>query len=546
MARSLTLLPREDLDHLGVVSVIDGLRLVPGLDVRARGPQGVQADISIRGATFGQSLVLVDGLRINNTQTGHHDGEIPIPVAAIDRIEVVEGAGSAVHGSDALGGTINVITRTGDFTTADASAGSFGYASADAAIAGRGLPEGWLLAGWSSRSSGFMFDREFVQGGGMAQGTIVPGLTFDVRHARRAFGANNFYGPSPSKEWTDQTLGAVRWHEARGRWVTSVDTLVRNHGDHFRWDINNPGFAENHHRDNAVEVTASATRTFGTGRTLTFGGTGGQDWIRSSNLGDHDYTRASAFGEAQVAVGSRGDVQAGIRVDHYSTFGTTGSPSLSGSQWITSHLRLRASLDHAFRVPTFTELYYSDPGNLGNPNLRAEHGWSLDGGADWIASGWVVGVSPFGRWDHDVIDWVRATVNDKYVATNVRDVTTTGVEFSASRHWRDMLFSVHHAALNVDAPSLNLMSKYVLEYPTHQTGGSISVPIGAGLRAALDVDNRYRFSGPHYTLLGARLSKTVARASLYVDGANLLDRDYQEITGVDMPGRSVEAGVSVR
>ena len=79
---------------------------MPGLDPRARGPRDVQTDFSVRGATFGQSLVLVDGFRLNNSQSGHHNGEIPVPLGAVDRIEVVYGAASAVHGADALGGTI--------------------------------------------------------------------------------------------------------------------------------------------------------------------------------------------------------------------------------------------------------------------------------------------------------------------------------------------------------------------------------------------------------------------------------------------------------
>ena len=74
-------------------------------------PFDVQTDFSIRGATFGQSLVLIDGLRLNDSQSGHHNGDIPAMLAGIDRIEIATGPGSAAHGADALGGTINVITR---------------------------------------------------------------------------------------------------------------------------------------------------------------------------------------------------------------------------------------------------------------------------------------------------------------------------------------------------------------------------------------------------------------------------------------------------
>ena len=89
----------------------DALRLLPGVWVRQRGPFGSQTDISVRGASFGQTLVLVDGVRINDPQTGHHSGDLPVALEDIARIELLAGAGSSLHGADAVGGVINIITR---------------------------------------------------------------------------------------------------------------------------------------------------------------------------------------------------------------------------------------------------------------------------------------------------------------------------------------------------------------------------------------------------------------------------------------------------
>ena len=111
VTRSVARVTRGDVEALGLQSIIEALRLVPGIDARARGPRDVQTDFSIRGATFGQHLVLADGVRLNDSQSGHHNGEIPLPSVAIDRVEVLIGGGSSVHGADAIGGTINVITR---------------------------------------------------------------------------------------------------------------------------------------------------------------------------------------------------------------------------------------------------------------------------------------------------------------------------------------------------------------------------------------------------------------------------------------------------
>ncbi|HWB30211.1 MAG TPA: TonB-dependent receptor [Vicinamibacterales bacterium] len=548
LTRSVTVLTREDLDLMGLTSVIDALRFVPGTDARARGPMDVQTDFSLRGATFGQNLMLADGLRLNDSQTGHHNGEIPLPSVAVDRIEVVTGAASATYGSDALGGTINVISRRDDYQAASVSYGQHGDVDAQGAIGGGVLPDGWTLAGWASRSDGFTFDREFAQGGGAARGPLAHGFTIDVRHQRRAFGANGFYGPSPSKEWTDQTIAALRWQHAGAAWTTVIDGSAKNHGDHFRWDIARPGFAENHHRTNAGDVRVTLARRVRRA-TFTVGGSGGGDRVHSNNLGDHDYARGSVFAEWQSPIRDRTTLVAGLRVDTYSTFGTSTSPSVSFVTRVAPNVRLRASAAHAFRVPTFTELYYSDPSNIGNPDLHAERGWSVDGGLDWTHRSWTGSVSVFGRWDRDVIDYLRATIADRWQAMNVRDVTTRGVEVSATRLARGALIRASYTALDVSAPSVDLLSKYVLEYVRHQAGLSLSVPFAGGMRAAVNVDVRNRIvaqTWASYALVGARVSRTFGRADLFVDASNLFDQDYVEIAGVDMPGRWVSVGVTLR
>jgi iron complex outermembrane receptor protein len=557
LSRTLTVLTRDDLERMGATTVTDALRLVPGVDARARGAFEVQTDFSIRGATFGQNLVLADGLRLNNSQSGHHNGEIPAAVASVDRIEVVRGAASAVHGADALGGTINVISRRGPYRSGRIAVGQFGYASGQAAVSGGLVPANWTAALWATRAGNFdvpvdgggrarSVDREFGLGGGSLRGAPAPGWTVDVRHQRRAFGANGFYGASPSKEWTDQTLAAVSRQAATGVWTWSARGVYRHHGDHFRWDINRPGFAENRHRTNAAEATLTATRRVRADHQVTLGLTAGGDWIRSSNLGRHRYARVSGFAELVAPLSAGTTVIAGLRTDAYSRFGSTASPSISAVRSVTPTVRLRGSVGHAFRIPSFTELYYTDPANLGSPDLRAERGWSVDGGADWTPAGWTFSGSVFRRWDQDVIDWVRETPADLWRSTNVRDVTSTGLELQASRMWGAAALRVSYAALDVDAPSLVLLSKYVLEYARHQTGVMVSGPIGAGLRGALTLDHRSRIDGQEYVLGAMRVSWGIPVGDVFVDVRNLFDARYREIPGVDLPGRWVTAGLSLR
>src|SRR5688572_33466279 len=163
VTRTMTVITREQLAALPVHTVADALRLAASVDVRARGERGVQSDFAVRGANFGQMLVLVDGVRLNDAQSGHHNGDIPVPLDAVERIEVLHGPGSSLFGADAFGGTVNVITRR---AVSDASlmvqGGSFGLA------AGRGqagFERGRIQQTVSAsveRSSGFMYDRDFA------------------------------------------------------------------------------------------------------------------------------------------------------------------------------------------------------------------------------------------------------------------------------------------------------------------------------------------------------------------------------------------------
>ncbi len=546
VGRTVAVLTRSELDRLGVTSVIEGLRLVAGVDPKARGGHDVQTDFSLRGATFGQALVMLDGVRLNDSQSGHHNGEVPAPLVGIDRLEVVFGPASAVHGADAMGGTIHILTRTDNHATALATAGQHGLVSGQASFSGGPVPQGWTLSAWAGRSDGFMFDRGFASGGAAVRGVVGRSVTMDVRHQRRAFGANGFYGNSPSKEWTDQTVASVRWARTNQAWDFSSRLAARNHGDHFLWDIARPGFAENRHRTNALDGSVQAARRVSDDLQVTAGGGAGADWIASSNLGDRTYARVHGYVESQWRLGPKVSAQAGARFDGYSTFGHAWSPSLSAAAWLTSAVRVRTSLARAFRIPTFTERFYSDPAHQASQVLSPERGTSLDGGIDVLARGWTLSASPFVRWDRDVIDWVRGSAAERWRTTNLRDVTTTGAEVSAARAFAAGLLRIHYAGLRVTAPRVAQLSKYVLEYARHSAGISAAAPVGAGFRVAMSTDYRHRVDGQQYWLVGAKVSRVVGRFDAFVEGRNLLNESYREISGVPMPGRWLSAGLRIR
>src|SRR5687767_9400176 len=254
VTRTLTVITHDQIARLPVHSIADVLRLTSSVDVRARGERGVQTDFAVRGANFGQMLVLVDGVRLNDAQTGHHNGDIPVPLDAVERIEVLHGPGSSLFGADAFGGTINVITRR-DTTESSAGVevGSFGL------VAGRGrtgFTRGGLqqtVAAQIERSSGFMFERGFATASVSSQLRLGNRSNVSVSYLWKDFGANGFYGNAPSHEWTNQALlSADRTYAVGSSWQVNAGASYRTHGDHFLFDVRRPGVAENQHRTHAV------------------------------------------------------------------------------------------------------------------------------------------------------------------------------------------------------------------------------------------------------------------------------------------------------
>jgi outer membrane cobalamin receptor len=552
VTRTMTVITREQIARLPVDSIADALRLAASVDVRARGVRGVQSDFAVRGATFGQMLVLVDGVRLNDAQSGHHNGDIPVPLDAVERIEVVYGPDSSLHGADAFGGTVNIVTRHSSEPSLVLQGGSFGL------VAGRGdvsIARGQVrqsFAASADRSSGFMYDRDFKTTIVRSRTSIGQRSNVAVSYLWKAFGANNFYGGNaPSREWTNQTLlnADHRFADVAG-WSLTAAASYRTHGDRFLFNQLRPELSDNRHRTHAVLGALTGARAFSRYGTVTVGVESGGDWIRSTNLGDHAMSRISGFGEWRAEIG-RVMTDATLRLDRYDEFGASWNPSFGAGWWATSRIRLRANVARAFRVPTFTERYYSDPANLARAEVGPETAWAGEGGVDVIApGGWLLQATMFGRADRDVIDWLRPTVADRWQTYNIRRVDTMGVELGARRTFGNGAFiQAEYTGLDLDAAPVDQLSKYVLDVAPRSFTTAGSLPLASGFQVAPRVEYRHRSrsSGTQdYVLLDLRIAKRINRTyEVRVDGTNLFDRDYEEIAGVAMPGAAVAISLAV-
>jgi iron complex outermembrane receptor protein len=486
-------------------------------------------------------------------QSGHHNGDIPVPLEAVERIEVLYGSGSSFFGADAFGGTVNIITRAArESPQVSVHAGSFESAGAAGGVGFlRGMVE-QRFDGSFDRSGGFMYDRDFSTTLFRSRTGLGGNSSISVSALRKEFGANNFYGGNaPSREWTNQLLVDVQRHRAvAGPWVVGFDGSYRTHGDRFVFDQLNPERSDNRHRTHTAlgRVVVSQETAH---RLLAFGVEGGGDWIRSSNLGDHQLARASGFAQWREAFGPRLQVSGALRSDSYSEFGTSWSPSVEAGWWLAAPVRLRASVGRAFRVPTFTERYYSDPANVARADVGPEHSWSADGGLDVVVgAGVMVQGTVFRRADRHVIDWLRASPADRWQTYNIRSIDVTGVEVTARRNFSGGAFIVAaFTGQTLDAPEVSQLSKYALDYAPRSLALAGAMPLVAGVRVAPRLEYRRRMrsaSGEEYVLADLRVSRRFGSlVDLRVDGTNLFDRAYSEVGGVPMPGAAMLVSVAV-
>lgn len=569
---TVRVISREEIALIPARSLPELLRALPGVDVRRRGVEGVQADIGIRGSDFNGTLILVDGEPVNDPQTNHLSADIDVPLDAIERVEVLYGAGAALYGSDAIGGVINIVTRGANLGRAQANCetryahGSNGLdtGSYRGAMKGDTISAGVDLG--RSESSGFRDDTDLstktLRISSRLETNRGP-IDASIGYAGRSYGAYGFYGTRfPNQQETTRTRTArVSAHLKVGGWTLSPSASFRAHHDDFVLERTNPAFYENLH-----DADRSAVRLFGrhslAGGGIVLGIEAGRETISSTNLGSHGRNRGALFAEfgrtLETGRSSRLAFNAGLRADSFEGFGSRLSPHLAFSYSASDTLRFRASFGTAFRVPTFLDLYYNDPQNRGNPDLRPERATNLEAGGSLEAGPLSFDAVFFFRHATDLIDYVRFSPTAVFEARNVRSADISGIEATLEvkrgHLKRGLLTRLALQATYVftDLAALTEASggategKYVLD-PLHVKWDLIAgfrLPFRTNLHSRLSYLSRPSFADGVW-LWEARAGWQVLEGDileLYAEGENLGDVRYQDRPGVPLPGRTLLAG----
>lgn len=591
--RSISIIKGETFSKLPVNSIDELLKYVPGIEVQARGVRGSQSDISMRGGTFQQVLVILDGMRLNDPNTGHFSAYIPITPTEIDRIEVLKGASSAIYGSDAVGGVINIITKAfnakhqnktknisgqigvGEYGLVNTEVG--GFFQHNNFSVGAGVLSNHATGVQQRGTKGF-FHNTSVSAGLNYNVNPFWNISYRTAYDYRSFGAQNFYTASASDTATEKVTGW--WHQARvgfekGNSKITLDAAYKNLDDHYEFFS---GFAPNDNNTKLFQSLLTYRQFIGENTSLVSGLNFQNKNITSNDRGNHSLNTMAPFVSAVQKIGDHFSLIPSLRVEFIGNIPAELVPSLTASYKI-KNLQLRASGGKTIRDADFTERYNnygkaSVPAlnRVGNPWLVIEKSWGYETGFDlFLIQGIKFSGTFFQRFNTGLIDWIQTPYADMprkdnlvanadyFLAKNIATLNTTGwetdVQASPKLSGGQSLLLNAGFLWQYSKSSEAQPSFYISSHARFLTNFSAQYAVGP---FAISFNGIYKSRQPQQAQpIAAHISKDYfllnGKAAYYflqnkvgafVQVDNIFYRSYSDLLGAQMPGRWLQGGVS--
>jgi len=558
---SLETLTADDIKEKNLNSIADLLDYVSGVDLRYRGISGIQGDLSMRGSTYEQVAILIDGVKINDPQTGHHNLDIPLTVFDIEKVEVIKEGSSALFGAGAFAGSVNIITKKPTKKTLKLDT-IFGEHS----LFGEGLSFSLPQRDFSSRlsfehkkSSGARPNTDFeYKTASFYINKELDKASFDTLfgYQKKDFGADSFYSNLfPEEEEHTETFFVKSGLDMKLDPISLENKLFfRKHHDKFILRRNNPT-SINYHTTYIYGLNSNLNFPVQFGKLL-LGIDTGRDEIYSTNLGKHTRLHEGYLIGFLPELGGRTTADFRARVDYYQKWASQKSFNFGlVHSFLEDKLKIESSLSHAFRIPSFTELYYSDAANKGNADLKVETSDSARLGLSFMQELMDLSLEGFYRKGRNLIDWTRASSVNPWQATNLGRVDFRGIEFSSkfkpnlkfkSLNLEKIMFS--YSYIDADKKAAGFFSKYALDILKHQfILDGYSVFLGLNVNCQLSYNKRYYgetyFIGNLY--LGKKFIKKDFNFEPFVKIDNFSDTEYSEVSGVMQPGRWFKTGLKL-
>ena len=561
--RTVNIISSEDIKNSPVTNVSDLLQEITGIDVRRRGVGGVQGDLYIRGGGFDQTLLLVDGMKMDDAQTGHHTLNMILPLYLIERVEIIKGPAARVFGQNAFNGAINIVTkdlegqkRTVHMKLNELSYGSFEQKniSLSTKITAENIKS--LISYSGNRSDGYRHNTDFKRNNYFVKtsfNTNKSPVNIIASFNENKFGANGFYASPSATEQYEETqvslLGVTTTINSKKLSITPR-LYWRRGQDEYIYIRDNPSVYRNLHKTNKVSAELSGSYFSKSGITG-FGVDLSTVNISSNNLGEHKRTTVNLFADHTFQLfDEKLFISPGIALSYFSDMSFHSFPGIDLGYNLSSDFKIYSNIGKTYRIPTYTDLYYSDRTTVGNENLNPESATSTELGLKYNSSNFKFSAALFNRSAKNIIDYVKSSENDLWKAENIGSLTTKGYEFDISYSFKSSydLSNVNSISIgytnirdNNYVTDINF-SKYSLNSLKHHLISKLNLKYIKNINHSIVYKYSERSDKSNYSVLD---SKIMYKKGLYIYINNILDEIYSETNLVPMPGRSFLVGFNV-
>ena len=555
--RTVKIISSDYIKNSPASNVSDLLQEITGIDVRRRGVGGVQGDLYIRGGGFDQTLLLVDGMKMDDAQTGHHTLNMILPLYLIERIEVIKGPAARIFGQNAFNGAINIVTKdvTGekkqiDMSLKEISYGSFEQKNISAVTKIITNKVKSLISFSNNTSDGYRHNTDYKRNNYFVKTSFnSKSSPIDViaSFTENKFGANGFYAsPSATEQYEETQASLLGISTTINSEKLSIKPRLywRRGQDEYIYIRDNPSVYRNLHKTNKVSAELSGSYFSNSGVTG-FGIDLSTVNISSNNLGEHDRTTVNLFVDHTFKLFNEKLVLSpGIAVSYFSDMSFHSFPGIDLGYNINSNFKLYSNIGKTFRIPTYTDLYYSDRTTIGNENLNPESATSTELGFKYNTSNFKISGAFFNRKAKNIIDYVKENENDLWNAVNIGSLKTTGFELDFRYNFQNQNYlNLGYTNIKDNNYVTNInFSKYSLNSLKHHFTSKLNLNYIRNVNHSFVYKYAERSDKSNYNVLD---SKIMYKKGLFIYVNNILDEVYSETNLVPMPGTSFLVGISV-
>ena len=546
---NVTVITKQQIQNSPATSIDELLQFHSGLDIKRRGSNGVQSDITIRGSSFEQVLILINGIRMNDSQTGHNTINIPFDISAVERVEIMKGSSAKLYGQNVYAGVINIVTKSsseeqvmikaqgGDFKTYDLSA--------SATFGSEKFTNLFTIS--NGASDGYRFNTDYQIRNLFYQNKLKlndGSLSLQAGFSEKKFGANGFYASQTAINQYEETQASVvslQYQQRFDKLTVNSSIYWRRGQDMYLFIRQNPSYYRNMHIGNNVGGTVNATYESSIGTTR-IGVDYRKEFLASSNLGDRERDVTQVFFDHQFKFfNQKLEVNPGASWANYSGQNFF-YPGMDIGFILNPNHKVFGAVSKGFRIPTFTDLYYVSPTEIGNPNLVPESAVSSEIGYRFQNAKILAKVSGFIRNTNNGIDWLKETPESPWKAENVGKIHLKGFE----TEFKHQLFAFLNYRLGytyLDNQYKNEeLSRYALQNFRHQFVAQVDVKFLKFFSNQLIYKYSERVNLGSYNILDDQINFRYKNLNFYVLINNLTNTKYVETNLVPMPGRWFHVG----